>query len=312
MAVTLDAHELLALGALTAAGLLGGSLHAVLPSVIEDQEEEPTVLAAHELQPGDTHPLLDPSGIDQSFTSYFFHPRAEEELPFAEAESDLGSDEEPAAPFLEQEWEYRDELFAVSAAAVVGSAWLWRQRAVGGISEEMQSGDLILISDGSHFPHPLWYEVLLVEQTSAPSDWLVYARRSDNTAFFWTVVRLLMGHFRLVGSRAAARHASAGILPLNVTWMRTIAGRWAPTLAEIDRVSREGRGILALAGVIPEASVYTSGTGVVFANAVDITVVPPGPAAPMPPPAGAPPAVGAAAPGAAAPAGAAVPPAAGV
>ena len=148
--------------------------------------------------------------------------------------------------------EYRDELFAASAAAVVGSAWLWRQRAVGGVFAEMQRRDHILISDGSHFLHPLWYEVLLVEQTTAPSDWLVYARRSDNTAFFWTVVRLCMGHFRLVGSGAAVRHAPAGILPLNVTWMRTIAGRWAFTLAEIDRVSREGRGILALAGVVSE------------------------------------------------------------
>ena len=152
MAVTLDAHELLALGALTAAGLLGGSLHAALPSVIDDQEEEPTVLAAHELQPGDTHPLLDPSGIDQSFTSFFFHPRSEEDLLSAEAGSDLDSDEEPAAPFLEQEWGYRDELFAVSTAAVGAAAWLWRQRAVGGHSEEMQSGDLILHVGRQSFP----------------------------------------------------------------------------------------------------------------------------------------------------------------
>ena len=65
-----------------------------------------------------------------------------------------------------------------------------------------------------------------------------------------------MGHFCLVGSRAATRHAPAGILPLHVEWMTTIAGKWAPTLAEIDRVSREGRGILALAGVIPDTSIY--------------------------------------------------------
>ena len=268
MAVTLDAHELLVLGAVTAAGFIGGGLHAVLSLVIDGQEEEPAALSAHELQPGETHPLLDPTGIDQSFTSYFFHPR--EELPFSEARSDFDSDEEPAAPFLEQEWEYRDELFAVSTAAVGAAAWCWRQRAVGGISEEMQSGDLVLISDGARFPHPNWYEVLLVEQTAAPSDWLCYARRPDNTAFYWTVVRLAMGHFRLVGSRAAARHAPAGILPGNVTWLRTIAGTWAPTLAEIDRVTREGRGILSIAGVVPEDSVYKSGTGVVFANAIDI------------------------------------------
>ena len=82
MAVTLDAHELLALGAVTAAGLIGGGLRAVLPLVIDGQEEEPASLSAHELQPGETHPLLDPTGIDQSFTSYFFHPRQGEELAF--------------------------------------------------------------------------------------------------------------------------------------------------------------------------------------------------------------------------------------
>jgi hypothetical protein len=99
VAVTLDAHEFLALWAVTAADLIGGGLHAVLPLVIDGQEEEPASLSAHELQPGETHPLLDPTGIDQSFTSYFFNPRQEEGLPFTEAESDFDSDEEPAAPF---------------------------------------------------------------------------------------------------------------------------------------------------------------------------------------------------------------------
>ena len=58
--------------------------------------------------------------IDQVFTSYFFHPSVEEGAEarhFAEADSDQESEGEdpPASQVVEQELEFRDELFAASA-----------------------------------------------------------------------------------------------------------------------------------------------------------------------------------------------------
>ena len=86
----------------------------------------------------------------------------------------------------EHEFEFVEELAAAGAAsAVLGGAWLYRQRAVSEDLDNMQSGDLVLLSDGGvGGPVPLWRESMLVEQISAPADWLVYARRTDNTVFF--------------------------------------------------------------------------------------------------------------------------------
>ena len=116
-------------------------------------------MADYELQTGDVHPLLDPTGNDQSFTSYFIRPIVEKGVEasiFSEAESDgydRDSEEDPPAQFVEEEWEYREELFAVSTATVGFAAWLRRQRAVNGTSGEMQfrTGVIFLSRCGTRF-----------------------------------------------------------------------------------------------------------------------------------------------------------------
>ena len=127
-----------------------------------------------------------------------------EEDPLPEDDSVAGGDSQ-------HEFEYTAEIGGVSSLIALGGGLWYRYRRHGERPADMNVGDHILLADNGTqplgAPVVMWKEFMLAHPLKFPSKWLCYTRKMGLSGYMWTAVELVIGQFRLVGSRAAGRAA---------------------------------------------------------------------------------------------------------